>query len=132
MKPLIILLFSTIAFSIQAQENKTVTSAEAKVGSRLENDESHKDKKIDESKFPSMDVIEVKRKGRYLLGKVVTVDGGEPLIGVLVKAVGKKGAPPFSASTRRGGEFHVMAPPGDEYTFVVTMTKYKTLKKKAE
>lgn len=124
-----VLIFTVLCFAVfaQAQESQTV-APKAKAPQK----DDYYDSKVDESKFPSMDVVDVKRKGRYLLGRVVDAKDRQPLIGVLVKAVGKKGNPPFSAATRRNGEFHIMAPPGDEYTFVVTMTKYKTLKKKAE
>ena len=73
-----------------------------------------------------MKVADVKRAGRYLIGKVVDPEGN-PLNGALVKAIGKKGAPPYSSVSRGNGQFHVMAPPGDAYRLVVTMTRYKTL-----
>jgi hypothetical protein len=83
----------------------------------------------DEDKKPEpelleMKVEEVKRAGRWLVGKVV--DGeGKPVEGALVKAAGTKG-PPYVSVVRRG-QFYIMAPPGDKYTLTVTMTRYKTV-----
>ena len=83
---------------------------------------------VDEKKTAplEMKVIDIKRAGRYYIGRIVDKHG-EYLVGALVKAVGRKGEPPYSSVSRTNGQFHVMAPFGDRYTLVVTMTRYKTI-----
>lgn len=77
-------------------------------------------------KLQVMKVSEVKRAGRWLVGKVTDTEG-KPLEGALVKAQGSKG-PPYTSVVRRG-QFYVMAPPGDRYTLTITMTRYQTFEK---
>ena len=74
-----------------------------------------------------MKVADLKRTGRFLMGRIVDKDG-KYLVGALVKAVGRKGAPPYSSVSRTNGQFHVIAPLGDRYRLVVTMTGYQTLR----
>ena len=76
-------------------------------------------------------VVEIKRVGRWYMGRVVDSKGNS-LEGALVTVKGTKGAPPMPSVSRRDGSFHVNAPPNDTYTITVKMTKYKTYQSKLE
>ena len=76
--------------------------------------------------LPALEIFDLKRQGRYLMG-TVRDERGLPLTGILIKAKGTDGAPPYTAVTKKDGSFFVTAPAGQAYVLIIDNPHFQKL-----
>jgi hypothetical protein len=125
-----LIVFWTFSKGPRTQADKALSGSETALPATSDEktdekaDTSRLDHRVPEDDIPEpfreteLVMAELRREGRYLLGKVVNLHD-QPVPRARVTARASNGAPPFVAVTRDDGEFYIMAPRGSDYTIEV-------------